>query len=382
MSTEMQTKMQASPVQNFAPVQTGILQRKCALCNTPGLVENPEQDKEKLTLQRSSVDQVGITTLPRFRHDFSRVSVHSTGPGMIQTKLKINKPGDLYEQEADKVAEQVMLMEDPRVQRQLEEELVQKKPVITPLIQRQTEEEDGEEILQPKELPSRSNEVTPALSFSIQSLRGGGQALPESVSAYFEPHFGHDFSQVRVHTDGNAVESAKKMNALAYTMGRNIVFGAGQYQPGTTVGRRLLAHELTHVVQQSPDAVRPLISSAELAVTPLRVEHRTPKVGALIQRAIKCSLDHIEKECKGAASSCMSVQESYCKDKYPTPEDIKTLHTNAVTAAETKKKNLPHAADNFLHFLGASGTEKVMPVKIFQSHKSKLYRFMSLFFPS
>jgi len=64
MSTEMQTKVQASPAQNFIPVRTGILQRKYALCNTPGLVEDSGRDKEKLTLQRSSVDQAGTTTVP------------------------------------------------------------------------------------------------------------------------------------------------------------------------------------------------------------------------------------------------------------------------------------------------------------------------------
>ncbi|MBW2690554.1 MAG: hypothetical protein JRC99_11555 [Deltaproteobacteria bacterium] len=101
MSTEMQTKVQASPAQNFTPAQTGLLQRKFTLSNTSGLVDDSKQDKEKLTLQRSSVDQAGTTTVPRFGHDFSRLSVHSTGPGMIQTKLKINEPGDIYEQEAE-----------------------------------------------------------------------------------------------------------------------------------------------------------------------------------------------------------------------------------------------------------------------------------------
>ena len=65
-----------------------------------------------------------------------------------------------------------------------------------------------------------------------------------------ESKFGHDFSQVRVHTDARAAESTRAVNALAYTVGRNVVFGAGQYEPGTSEGRRLLGHELTHVVQQ------------------------------------------------------------------------------------------------------------------------------------
>jgi len=68
-----------------------------------------------------------------------------------------------------------------------------------------------------------------------------------------EPRFGHDFSQVQVHTDEKAADSARSVNALAYTVGRDVVFGTGQYAPETTAGKRLLAHELTHVVQQSFD---------------------------------------------------------------------------------------------------------------------------------
>jgi hypothetical protein len=227
MSTEMQTKVQASPAQNFTPAQTGLLQRKCALCNTLGLVKDSEQDKEKLTLQRSSVVQAGTTTVPRFGHDFSRVSVHSTGPGMIQTKLKINKPGDPYEQEADRVAEQVMRMPESRLQRQ---------PI--------------EEELQAKATSGHLSEVNPHLESHIQSLNRSSQPLPESTRAYFEPRFGRDFSQVRLHTDTQAVESAQAVNARAFTMGSDVVFGAGQYAPEASDGRRLMAHELAHVVQQ------------------------------------------------------------------------------------------------------------------------------------
>jgi hypothetical protein len=74
--------------------------------------------------------------------------------------------------------------------------------------------------------------------------------LPEHVSAYFEPRFGYDFSRVLIHTDAKADDSARAVNARAFTVGRDVVFGAGQYAPGTSEGRRLLAHELTHVVQQ------------------------------------------------------------------------------------------------------------------------------------
>ncbi len=81
-------------------------------------------------------------------------------------------------------------------------------------------------------------------------LRSPGQPLDAATRAVMEPRFGHDFSKVRVHTDTRANESANAVDALAYTVGPQIVFGAGRYRPGSTTGRQLLAHELTHVVQQ------------------------------------------------------------------------------------------------------------------------------------
>ncbi|MCP4693984.1 MAG: DUF4157 domain-containing protein [Desulfobacterales bacterium] len=84
----------------------------------------------------------------------------------------------------------------------------------------------------------------------IHALKGGGRPLPRSERAFFEPRLGHDFSRVRVHTDPGAAESAGRLNARAFTAGRSIAFGDGQYAPGTPAGRRLLAHELTHVIQQ------------------------------------------------------------------------------------------------------------------------------------
>jgi len=147
-------------------------------------------------------------------------------------------------------------MPDPEVQRQEEleeeEETLQAKPLaeeITPLVQRQVEseeEEEEEEELQAKATSGHLSEVNSNLESHILSLKGGGQPLPESARAYFEPRFGRNFSRVRVHTDAQAAESAR-----AFTVGQDVVFGAGQYAQGASEGRRLMAHELTHVVQQS-----------------------------------------------------------------------------------------------------------------------------------
>jgi Domain of unknown function (DUF4157) len=96
---------------------------------------------------------------------------------------------------------------------------------------------------------TRTSGGVPAVVHDV--LHSSGQPLDAATRAYMEPRFGHDFSRVRVHTDAPAARSAHAVNALAYTVGQKVVFGEGQYAPDTTAGQRMLAHELTHVVQQS-----------------------------------------------------------------------------------------------------------------------------------
>jgi len=175
----------------------------------------------------------------------------------IQAKLKVGQPGDKYEQEADRVADAVMRMPEPNVQREVdeeeEEELLQTKPLveqITPLVQRQVEEEE-EEFLQAKSRDGASPEVAHDLESEINAIRGGGQSLSGYERSFFEPRFGYDFSQVRVHSGAQAARLTRAVNARAFTVDRDVVFGAGLYAPETSEGRRLLAHELTHIVQQS-----------------------------------------------------------------------------------------------------------------------------------
>jgi Domain of unknown function (DUF4157) len=98
-------------------------------------------------------------------------------------------------------------------------------------------------------------------------LSSSGQPLDGGTRAFMEPRFGHDFSQVRVHTDARAAESARAVNALAYTVGRDVVFGEGQYTPGAREGRGLLAHELTHVLQQTRSAGAVIQKAAILQIS-------------------------------------------------------------------------------------------------------------------
>jgi hypothetical protein len=102
--------------------------------------------------------------------------------------------------------------------------------------------------IHPSSFSPHTSEVPPIVS---EVLRSPGQPLDAVTRAFFEPRFGHDFSQVRVHSDARASQSARAVNALAYTVNRDIVFGNGQYSPATGASRNLIAHELAHVVQQS-----------------------------------------------------------------------------------------------------------------------------------
>ena len=150
----------------------------------------------------------------------------------IQAKLAVGAADDPLEAEADQVAERVMRMPQPRVQ-------------CTRAVSRPS----GEDEQHAMRKPVASGE-SPAVEDGFVAALGLGQPLDPTVRAFFEPRFGQDFSRVRVHTGDAADRSAQAVNAVAYTVGQDIVFGAAQYAPQAPQGRRLLAHELTHVVQQ------------------------------------------------------------------------------------------------------------------------------------
>ena len=154
----------------------------------------------------------------RLGPDFSRIPIHSPTAGVLQAKLAIEHPGDDYEQEADRVAEQVMRTPQP----------VQLNRAGRGAV---------------------GQTVTPPIVH--EALREPGQPLGAAARAFMEPRFGYDFSRVRVHSGPVAKQSARNVNADAYTVGHNVVFGDGRFTPATHEGKRLLAHELTHVVQQS-----------------------------------------------------------------------------------------------------------------------------------
>ena len=167
---------------------------------------------------------------------------------VIQTKLKVGKLNDRFEQEADRVSEQVMRMP---------ESMAQPAPLrITPLTQRHTEEDEG--LIQTKAEFEDLLVLSPDLELFIASLRSGGRPLSRLERAFFETRFGIDFSQVRIHTGTQATASAQALKARAYTVGRDVVFGTGEFRPDSAEGKSLLAHELVHVAQQNRTPVNVL----------------------------------------------------------------------------------------------------------------------------
>ena len=178
----------------------------------------------------------------RFEHDFSRIPIHPPAVGPIQTKLAINKPEDEFEQEADRVSEQVMRMPKPQLQRACTcgggcPKCQTDKPGHG--YERLQMTHVGPGVQAPSAAPPSIHEV----------LRLPGQPLDAATRTFMEPRFGHDFSRVRIHTDAEAAQSAGQLHASAYTLGDHIVFAEGRLAPSTPKGDRLLAHELAHVVQ-------------------------------------------------------------------------------------------------------------------------------------
>ncbi len=157
---------------------------------------------------------------------------------IIQHKMTVNQPNDRYELEADRVAERVMRAGH----------LVQQDKPTTPSI----EQKPLASSISPYRgsATSSATEATPKQMKDINFLRGQGEPLPASARAFFEQRFGADFSAIRIHTGPRANASVESFGARAITVGNDIMFGAGEFAPETDEGKRLIAHELTHAIQQ------------------------------------------------------------------------------------------------------------------------------------
>jgi hypothetical protein len=193
------------------------------------------------TEKQNPVHDLSPIAAPGFGRDFSRIPVQGKASFPIQPKLTVSTPGDMYEEEADRVADKVMRMPESRLQRTC---------ACGSGCSSCQNKQGAHEHLQTKSAQTNHSGQTAVPPIVNEVLNSPGQPLDATTRAFMEPRFGHDFSSVRVHTDTQAAESATALRARAYTVGRHIAFGAKQFSPGTTAGQHLLAHELTHSVQQ------------------------------------------------------------------------------------------------------------------------------------
>ncbi len=177
------------------------------------------------------------TAASRFAHDFSRIPVYPKTPIRIQAKLTVNTPGDNCEQEADAIADQATRISDPQAS-PLQHDPSPLKP-LSALFARivQTESQSGAA-------------VSNTLSKKISSSLGSGSKMDPNTQVFMQRSFGTDFSRVRIHADADAAHMNRELGAYAFTVGRDIYFGSGKYSPDTNTGKHLLAHELTHTIQQ------------------------------------------------------------------------------------------------------------------------------------
>ncbi len=199
----------------------------------------------------------------------------SAAPPVLQRASVISAPGDPYEREADVIADQVMRMADP-----------QAIAAAPPRLQRKCAacEDEEKAAIQTKAADSGDAPAEHDIAAAIGVAGRGGTSLPDALRSWFEPRFGYDFGAVRIHADAAGAAAARSVRARAYTTGRDIVFGSGQYAPGTPHGRHLLAHELVHVVQQrggSPASPVQAVSAAPmLARQPAPPDAQAPAVPA------------------------------------------------------------------------------------------------------
>ena len=175
--------------------------------------------------------------------DANRAALQDALGYPVQTKLKVGAPDDVHEREADAVAARVMAMPEG-IQRKCEnceQEDAQKKEQVEP--------EKQDEDIQRKEAGGAAT-LTSTGATAIATSRGGGRPLPASERAFFEPRLGANLGRVRIHADEQAVHLSANLAARAFTVGSDVYFSSGEYRPGTPEGRRLLAHELVHTLQQ------------------------------------------------------------------------------------------------------------------------------------
>jgi hypothetical protein len=223
----------------------------------------------KTSAEKSSATTSKTATQSAHKPFFAKAGGGDFFAPAVQMKMAVNKPDDKFEQEADKMADKVMRMpapatgKDEKLQRAPEEKLqkkeqdkIQKAAAPEEKIQKapQPEEKLQKAPAQEEKLQRKGGDGAPAVTSNVQSAihnkTTGGQPMSADVRSFMEPRFNADFSNVRVHSDPESAGLSNQLSARAFTYQNHVFFSHDQYQPGTSEGKQLLAHELTHTIQQ------------------------------------------------------------------------------------------------------------------------------------
>jgi hypothetical protein len=253
-----------------------------------------EQTHERATASRMPA---ALAAIPVFAPGEGTRGSSSVFPRIaLQRKLAIGAVDDPLEREADRVAEQVMRMPEPAAVVSADAQVLLRKCPCEGSGERCAAcSGERDDALQRKATSAVTPTEAPPIVHDV--LASPGQPLDAATRAFMEPRFGYNFSQVRVHTDAKAAESASSVNARAYAVGNNLVFAAGEYGPGTNTGQTLLSHELAHVMQQSVTSVNSL-RSQRTAIP----DEKNPEAAPL-QINRKCAVCEEEKLQKEQAGS-------------------------------------------------------------------------------
>jgi hypothetical protein len=263
-----------------------------------------------------------IFTLHAF--NFGNISTFPNQPLAIQPKLTINTPGDKYEQEADIMAEKVMRKEENFAAASGQPHKSQQRKCAS------CEEEVEDQGLMRKAENGVGAIAEPSLLSQLNASKGSGMPLPSSTKGLMENSFGKDLSQVRVHSDQKAIEMSRGIHAKAFTHGNNIYFNTGEFRPHTSVGKRLLAHELAHTIQQGGKISRSTIQREE------KKEGDEKPVTTKVE--VVTEHDFSENKTKAKATTTRSAEEKVAKGVTATATE-KTSDEGIAGTAEIKAKD-------------------------------------------
>jgi len=308
-----------SPTHAIQPVREGPESDLNVLRKT---VQRAKRNGSAPSGERITAELVGMPPLQRALALRGLQQTHGNryvGRLAVQAKLRLGPAGDRYEQEADQVAQRVVetisSSDQGVVQRQEDEEDLEEEDVLT--AQRQT-----------------IGAISSSGQDSVQRARGGGQPLSDGVRQPMERAFGSDFGGVRVHVDDQADWLNRSLQARAFTTGRDLFFRRGEFRPGSSEGQRLLAHELTHVVQQNGGAVQRAQMQATGRV--LQAEEEAPPNRTGMPDHLKSGLETL------SGMDLSGVRVHYNSFKPAQLNALAYTRGQEIHVAPGQEKHLPH----------------------------------------